>query len=85
MGYYSRKIDNKLSPKIIENLSLTYQFLTSYTSLFSLICDNNMSLKDKLLKVKPKTIKLNKPKSNSRRFANIPYTSVDSMNVYVKT
>ena len=85
MGYYSQKSDNGLSPKIIENLSLKYQFLTSYTSLLCLVCDNNMSLKDKLLKLKPKPIKLNPPNSKSRLYANIPYTFLDSMQVYVKT
>ena len=74
-----------LSPKVIEDLSLKYQFLTSYTSLICLICDNNMTLKDKLLKVKPKPIKLYLGKSKSRRFQNIPYKFFDSMNIYVKT
>ena len=76
---------NGISPSIIENLSLTYQFLTSYTSLLCLVCDNKMSLKDKLLKVKPKPIKLYLGKSKSRLHSNIPYKFVDSMYVYVKT
>ena len=84
---YSR--NRKISPKIIEDLSLTYQFLTSYTSLLCLVCDNNMTLKDKLLKVKQKAvvIKLHQSASNirSRRYQNIPYTYLDNMEVFVKT
>jgi len=76
---------NRLSSEMIENLSLIYQFLTSYTSLLCLVCDNNMSLKDKLLKVKPKPIKLYLGKSRSRLFQNIPYTFYNNMQVYVKT
>ena len=74
-----------LDSKAIEELSLKYQFLTSYTSLICLICDNNMTLKDKLLKVKPQPIKLYLGKSRSRRFQNIPYVYSDSMQMYVKT
>ena len=74
-----------LNSKAIEELSLKYQFLTSYTSLICLICDNNMTLKDKLLKVKPQPIKLYLGKSRSRRFQNIPYVYSDSMQMYVKT
>lgn len=44
-----------------------------------------MTLKDKLLKVKPKPIKLYLGKSKSRRFQNISYKFFDSMNIYVKT
>ena len=84
-SYYSNNNSKKLTSAIIENLSLTYQFLTSYTSLLCLVCDNKMTLKDKLLKVKPKPIKLYIGKSKSRKFANIPYTFLDSMQVYVKT
>ena len=84
-SYYSKSNKNKLTPAIIEHLSLTYQFLTAYTSLLCLVCDNNMTLKDKLLKAKPKPIKLYMGKSKSRRCANIPYTFYDSMQVYVKT
>ena len=78
------ELKHSLSPKIIEDLSLTYQFLTSYTSLLCLVCDNNMSLKDKLLKVKPKPIKLYLGKSKSRLHQNIPYTCFDG-EVFVKT
>ena len=74
-----------LDSKAIEELSLKYQFLTSYTSLICLICDNNMTLKDKLLKVKPQPIKLYLGKSRSRRFQNIPYVYSDFMQIYVKT
>ncbi len=81
-SYNNRRI---LSSKIIEELSLKYQFLTSYTSLICLVCDNNMTLKDKLLKVKPEPIKLYVGKSKDRRFQNIPYTCYDSMQIYVKT
>ena len=48
----------KLNRETIENISLKYQFLTSYTSLLCLVCENNMSLKDKIMKVKSKPIKL---------------------------
>ena len=48
----------KLNKETIENISLKYQFLTSYTSLLCLVCENNMSLKDKIMKVKSKPIKL---------------------------
>ena len=34
-----------IDSQIIEHLSLKYQFLTSYTSLLCLVCENNMSLK----------------------------------------
>ena len=74
-----------LDSKAIEELSLKYQFLTSYTSLICLICDNNMTLKDKLLKVKPQPIKLYLGKSRLRRFQNIPYVYSDFMQIYVKT
>ena len=74
-----------LPNKNIEELSLKYQFLTSYTSLLCLVCDNNMTLKDKLLKVKPKPIKLYIGKSKSRRHQNIPYTFYNSMQIFVKT
>ena len=80
--YYNNK--RILSSKIIEELSLKYQFLTSYTSLICLVCDNNMTLKDKLLKVKPEPIKLYVGKSKDRRFQNIPYTYYDSMQIFVK-
>ena len=70
---------------IIEYLSLTYQFLSSETSLFCLVCDNKMTLKDKLLKVKPEPIKLYMGKSKSRLHSNIPYTYLSSMFIYVKT
>ena len=76
---------SNLNSNIIEELSLKYQFLTSYTSLLCLVCDNNMSLKDKILKVKPKPIKLYIGKSKSRLHQNIPYTCYDSMAIYVKT
>ena len=83
---YSRK---NISHKIIQDLSLNYQFLTSYTSLLCLACDNNMTLKDKLLKVKPEPIiiKLHQSASNSRSrlYQNIPYTYLDHMEVFVKT
>ena len=62
---------------------MTYQFLTSYTSLLCLVCDYNMSLKDKLLKAKPKPIKLYLGKSKSWLHLNIPYTCFDG-EVYVK-
>ena len=75
---------SNISPKIIEELSLKYQFLTSYTSLICLICDNNMTLKDKLLKVKPEPIKLYIGKSKSRLFQNIPYSDFSGQ-IYVKT
>ena len=75
----------RISSSTIENLSLTYQFLTSYTSLLCLVCDNKMTLKDKLLKVKPKPIKLYLGKSKSRLHSNIPYTFRNSMQIYVKT
>ena len=78
-------LKHSISSKIIEELSLTYQFLTSYTSLLCLVCDNNMSLKDKLLKVKPKPIKLYLGKPKSRLHQNIPYTCYNSMQVFVKT
>ena len=74
-----------LSQKEIEDLSLKYQFLTSYTSLLCLICENNMTLKDKLMKVKPQPIKLFVGKSKSRRLQNIPYTYLSSLFVFVKT
>ena len=80
---YNKKII--LNQKSIEDLSLKYQFLTSYTSLICLICDNNMTLADKILKVKPEPIKLYLGKSRSRRFQNIPYTYYSSMQIYVKT
>ena len=84
---YSR--NKSRNSKIIEDLSLTYQFLTSYTSLLCLVCDNNMTLQDKILKVKPepKQIKLYQSNSNSlsRRLKNIPYTYLNSMDVFVKT
>ena len=82
---YSYSGKRILSPKIIEELSLKYQFMTSYTSLICLVCDNNMTLKDKLLKVKPEPIKLYLGKSKDRRFQNIPYTCYDHMQIYVKT
>ena len=44
-----------------------------------------MTLKDKLLKVKPEPIKLYLGKSKDRRFQNIPYTCYDHMQIYVKT
>ena len=81
--YYGNK---KSSPEInIEELSLKYQFLTAYTSLICLVCDNKMTLKDKILKVKPAPIKLYVGKSKSRRYQNIPYTYMNYMPVYVKT
>ena len=64
---------------------MTYQFLTSYTSLLCLVCENNMSLQDKLLKAKPTPIKLYLGKSKSRLYSNIPYSYLDSMSIYVKT
>jgi len=70
---------------IIEYLSLTYQFLSSKTSLFCLVCNNKMTLKDKLLKVKPEPIKLYMGKSRSRFHSNIPYKYLKSMLIYVKT
>ena len=81
------KYTNSLSYSydIIEYLSLTYQFLSSETSLFCLVCDNKMTLKDKLLKVKPEPIKLYMCKSKSRLHSNIPYTYLSSMFIYVKT
>ena len=84
---YDYNISKKetLAQKEIEDLSLKYQFLTSYTSLICLICENNMTLKDKLMKVKPQPIKLYMGKSRSRRFQNIPYEYFSSMQVYVKT
>ena len=81
--YYGNK---KSSHEInIEELSLKYQFLTAYTSLICLVCDNKMTLKDKILKVKPAPIKLYVGKSKSRRYQNIPYTYMNYMPVYVKT
>ena len=81
--YYGNK---KYSTEInIEELSLKYQFLTAYTSLICLVCDNKMTLKDKILKVKPAPIKLYVGKSKSRRYQNIPYTYMNYMPVYVKT
>ena len=81
--YYGNK---KSSTEInIEELSLKYQFLTAYTSLICLVCDNKMTLKDKILKVKPAPIKLYVGKSKSRRYQNIPYTYMNYMPVYVKT
>jgi ubiquitin len=44
-----------------------------------------MTLKDKLLKVKPEPIKLYMGKSKSRLHSNIPYTYLSSMFIYVKT
>ena len=81
--YYSNT--KRLNSKLIEELSLKYQFLTSYTSLLCLVCDNNMTLKDKLLKVKPKPIKLYVGKSKSRLKQNIPYVFCNFMQVFVKT
>ena len=83
--YYEYNKSKSLSTKLIEELSLKYQFLTSYTSLICLVCENNMTLKDKILKVKPKPIKLYLGKSKSRRYQNIPYTFYSSMFIYVKT
>ena len=83
---FNKYVSNcNLPNKNIEELSLKYQFLTSYTSLLCLVCDNNMTLKDKLLKVKPKPIKLYIGKSKSRRHQNIPYTFYNSMQIFVKT
>jgi ubiquitin len=44
-----------------------------------------MTLRDKILKVKPAPIKLYVGKSKSRRHQNIPYTYMNYMPVYVKT
>ena len=83
---FNKYVSNcNLPNKNIEELSLKYQFLTSYTSLLCLVCDNNMTLKDKLLKVKPKPIKLYIGKSKSRRHQNIPYTFYKSKQIFVKT
>ena len=83
-NYYYRNKKSSLG-KEIEELSLKYQFLTAYTSLICLVCDNKMTLKDKLLKVKPAPIKLYMGKSRSRRYQNIPYTYLQVMQIYVKT
>ena len=82
--YYYRNKKSSLA-KEIEELSLKYQFLTAYTSLICLVSENNMTLKDKLLKVKPAPIKLYMGKSKSRRYQNIPYTYLNGMQIFVKT
>jgi ubiquitin len=43
-----------------------------------------MTLKDKILKMKPKPIKLYLVKTKSRIYLNIPYTYLSSMRIYVK-
>lgn len=73
-----------LNSQIIEHLSLKYQFLTSYTSLLCLVCENNMSLKDKLLKAKTNPIELYINKNKSR-FLNRYHYSGGIMEIYVKT
>ena len=58
----------------IINLSLKYQILTIYTSLFCLVCENEMSLEEKITKVKSKPIKLYQDKA-----------SYYGMELYIKT
>ena len=71
--------------EMIVNLSLKYQFLTAYTSLICVACDNNMTLEDKIRKGKPQSIKLYIPKSKSRLGQDIPYANMPSMKIFVKT
>ena len=84
-NYYDYRTKKSSSEINIQELSLKYQFLTAYTSLICLVCDNKMTLRDKILKVKPAPIKLYVGKSKSRRYQNIPYTYMNYMPVYVKT
>ena len=84
-NYYDYRTKKSSSEINIQELSLKYQFLTAYTSLICLVCDNKMTLRDKILKVKPAPIKLYVGKSKSRRHQNIPYTYMNYMPVYVKT
>ena len=58
---------NNLTKELIINLSLDYQFLTIYISLLCIVYENNMSLKDKLIKIKQEPISLYKLFKNKNK------------------
>jgi len=58
---------NNLSKELIINLSLDYQFLTIYISLLCIVYENNMSFKDKLIKIKQEPISFDKIFKNKNK------------------